>query len=478
MKDFLFSISAYAGKKLQQYFSYFSKMPQPIDPPPLHTFASLGNVPTVRQLLETQAVDVNETHSYHDKDPVTAVDVARQRGHTHIIEILMRHGAIDSYDLKLLGHSLGLQGSILLPGKTQHYPVNYEGFIEEDAYEVITHHLGLFYQGISQGNPHINVRLNEHEKRALCIASEAFNYYIKTLNDKFVSKKQSYLKGNPIIIKCAWPIHTGFALLYKDRLYISNKGGNTFFPGVSCYKINAQYLSSLSEVEFSELLHHLSATRASLFSANLSHKEFKKLSPQLLYYKRLPRQKNHNCTYSNLKRGLNVILQALMDDEELNFVGNIDHEKVYSAFTQFDRLINIDHYIEKYKASNHPQKWAPFFTYLREKSALQSVTTKRICAYIVKRLKSAPIGLKEDDILRQMDGLTYCRSLFNLVYTLTSRLEDVVFEKGKRQENIGKVLCHLPFFKASKRSCALVEAGIEFKSHGLKLHSHNNAQSL
>ncbi len=442
------SACVYAAKKLHNFCQNSFQRTEP-DVPQLHRFSAWGNKPTVAHLI-SEGVDINKTHCYQDdNDYVTAMAVATN---PQIIEMLMDAGGIDSHDLKLIGHSLGLQGSIFLKGKENSYGINYEGMSEERAFPIVAHHIGLFEKKILEEST--GTAFNGAEKKALNIISQAFDQFVRHRDDKFFNPSLSYHQGKALIIRCVWPGHTGFTLLYKDKLYIANKGGNTLIPSISCYQIDAGYLKSLSVVDFSSLIESIGKKRKNIFSSNLSLKGFKKLNPRLLYYKRLSRQKNKNCSYSNVKRGFEVILTALLDDSALTWENKIDKEKMYEAFTMFDRLSSIDEYTEKYKLSPNPQVWEPLLTYLRDKSGL-SERTKFIAAYIIHKLKGSAINLSDDEIIHRMNKIQSCRNYMWKFYTLAGRFEDLLFENKNRIENIKKIVCHVPFIWRRQRAKAL-----------------------
>ncbi len=461
---------AYTGNLLRDSLPYFFKKKDEPDIPALHRFARWGNRPTVEHFI-AQQVDINQTHCYDEySHPMTVLHVLySNNGKAEIINLVFQAGGIDSQDLKMIGHSLGLKGTIYLKGKNQNYGIPYGGMGVDDASVFIAHHIALFAKHMQQGL--LGTSFNDAQIKAMHMVSEAFNLYERHKDDKFFSFATSYRQGLPIIFRCVWPDHTGFAVLYKDKLYTVNRGGNTLVPNLSCYQINANYLKSLSEVEFSILLKKLSKTRANLFSGILSLSVFYKLAPRLLYCERLSRQKNTNCSYANIKRGVAAILRALQDDSDLKWEGAIHVDSLYECFTLFDRIQSVNEYIEKYKASTNPQVWEPLLTYLRDKSGL-SERSAIVSAHIIDKLSSPMIGLSMDEIKRRMHQIRPRTSNLWKLYTLLARVEDLFCEKGKRAENLKKLSHYLPGLWWLQREKVLSTCGMKTnhtKKFGLSL---------
>ncbi|MBI2790582.1 MAG: ankyrin repeat domain-containing protein [Gammaproteobacteria bacterium] len=466
----MLNFRVYAAKAKQMLSAIFASLyryciqPEK-EQPQLHYWSAMGNVPTIKHLLENEGADVNETYSAEGNNSETPLFLAVQRGRKKAIETLLSFGGIDSHDIKIIGHCLGLRGNIILKGKKQNYAISYESSSETYTLPAITRHIALFNQIVQQkrNSPHVYAVFNLAEQFAMQTVTECFQIYIESAKDFHLKSAKRYQQGYPIIIRCHWPNHVGFAVLYKDRLLISDKGIN-LTPGITCYQINADKLMRMSEVDLANLIGKLSITRYSLMSTRLSLSGFSELNPQYLYSKRIKRQKQLNCSYTNLKRGVEVLLMALNEDEK------IDVDKMYQAFSRFDRFQTVDEHIEKYRHSPNKQAFEPLLKYLADKTIFKNDLKVALAKYILIKLRSEPINMTDHDIATAILGIPYSRPILWDLYSWSVNLENAIFQKDHRLEYFSRLLTVVPSIRAHRRIETLQAA--KMHKEGLAILNH------
>jgi hypothetical protein len=456
---------AYADKVLQSIrtiVSYIHRLfsAPPKEMPPLLEWSLRGNVPTIKHLIENEHVDINETYSTYGPNSNTALFYAVSYGHKKAIDILMSYGAINSNDIKMIGHCLGLRGNMLLKGSKQHYTLSYESFNERYTLPAITHHVDMFNQIVQQKihSPHVKVILNSAEKVAMQIVAESFQSYVQTEKDSYLSSAKRYQQDLPMILRCNWPNHTGFAVLYKNRLYVCDRGIK-FPPGINCYQIDGEKLKSMPEADLAAIIKKLSVTRNSVFSTIFSIPEFKTFNARFLYSMRMKRQKQLNCTYTNIKRGVGVILRVLQDDGHQP----IEIRKIYKAFTRFDRFQTVDEHVEKYRHSPNKQAFEPLLKFLSEKTIFKNELKVALARHILTKLRADPINLTDKEIATAILAIPHSRAKLWDLYSWFTVLESAIFQKGDRLKYFSRLLNVVPSLRAQKRAQTLQAAQMDIE---------------
>ncbi|MCS5712164.1 hypothetical protein [Candidatus Berkiella aquae] len=387
----------------------------------------------------------------------------------------------------MLGHRLGFVGKFdyEVDGKKRK-AIAYEGFSVYHTMLSINTRVSDLNALVQKGEPipHVTAQFTQAEKQALQIVADTYKNMDKTFDtDTYTAQANRYKNNQPILIPCHWPGHIANIVMYKDKIYVSNKGGGTLVPSVRCYQIDVSKLprnanGELDGTKLASLIETLSTkNRKSDMSASLDLDELKALGPKLLYERRLQGQKQGNCTYTNTKRGADAIMMALKDDanqlqqkkdkgEELTPQENdilkykdIDNQKVFKAFTTYDRFSSIDEYIEKHKDSSNIHKWDPLVRYLQTKANGNDPRSIEIAKHVLDKLKSPPINKKENEIVLDMKNLKHKPSRGDNFGYFLRHLEAGLL-KGDRQHLSKAFYLTIPGGVAFQRNKGLIAAGM------------------
>jgi len=381
-------------------------------------------------------------------------------------------------DTVMMGHRFGFTGKYDYEAHGQkRAPVDYEGFSVFNTVLSLSQRFSQFNELVQKSENNFT----SAEKNALQVVADSYKSLDRAFDkDQYLEQVQRYKSDLPILIPCHWPAHIANMVLYKDKIYISNRGGGTPTPSIRCYQINPDKLPK-DEKELAKFIKTLSTkSRQSDRSDNLDLKELKYLEPKMLYQRRLEGQKQGNCSYTNTKRGADAIMMALKDDakrlqekkeqgssltsteEGILQYKDINNKKVFKAFTTYDRKSSINEYIQKHKDSPNKHKWDPLIRYLQTKADGNDERSISLSAHILKKLQSSPINMTQEQIAKEMKNLKYQPTLKDNAVSFGIHLAAGMF-KGERH-HLAKALSFItPGGRTYLLNQALSSAGMDPK---------------
>lgn len=284
----------------------------------------------------------------------------------------------------MLSHKLGVMGEIDL--ENEDYKIdklNLEGFTVVNTLPEVASSLNDY----SQSNAYRELKANYSEEeenatnKALELIMDAYERAIKVYDDSknvnnWNETALAYRQGKPVIFESRWKGHSAMTVLYRDHIYICNKGAGTDRASIQGYKIAdpSSLLGNNAAMKFMQLatttrndkriLGELSGILPGgpTFSSPAMMDEFQLTRVSLQSVKG---QKIGNCSYTNTKRGIDGILMALQDRQKMNAVDYqypdgcpenwsaididatlVDRDALYGSFAFHDRIREVSSYFE------------------------------------------------------------------------------------------------------------------------------------
>lgn len=373
------------------------------------------------------------------------------------------------YDRKMLGHSLGLSANFQCKLEDEILEESYTTFSAEQTSPALSLKFNNFYKTIIE-----NLNQSDPNYSALTEIKKSFETLEEAIQkNNYTHQAKRFMMNKPIIFPALFPRHNAYAVLYKNKLYIVNKGAGNFFSSIEKYEVNDKKLPK-TEKEMALLIQNLSEKKRPSISPlrknnNIDLEDLKSIEPRLIDRHYLKGQKQGNCSYTNLKRSAHAILMALSEDEHSIFYNQLPVESIYKAFSNYEKQEVVKEYIQHYKEKNDPYKWDPLIIYLKTKTDPYNKRTIETAQLIIETLKKTDGSVTDEWIKNRMKEIplqekkrAIVQEIENSVASVYRFLEAAVFQKENRAEHLKRAFFQLlPGGKSYLHTTALAQAGLD-----------------
>ncbi len=386
-------------------------------------------------------------------------------------ELIAKQRAVlnDAAQMVMYSHKLGIEGKMDL--ENEEYKIKdleLEGSSIVHTLPEVTKTVQSFKE--SEAYKDFNENRKDDEKKAhddtLELILETFKrgelaHENKDNEDNWKETARAYKQGKPVIFESRWEGHSAMTVLYKDHIYICNRGAGTSDASIKCYKIGdtSALLSENAHKKFKELSGTVRKDKRRLGELSGLLPGTAKFSNQAMMDElKLTRVKVHhikgqkvgNCSYTNTKRGIDAIMLALKDRQELGEdyasgtpkewkethydVSKVDQKGLYQSIVLFDRIQAIEQYFARLDKpgmdlnGTHQSYLIPLLLTLRDKN-----TSKRnveIGKIILKGLRER--GFSDDEIYKRIEALPQSQGKMSMLASRFFESRNKAFNENVR----------------------------------------------
>lgn len=305
-------------------------------------------------------------------------------------------------DMKMLAHKCGIDDKVPISNHDTSVEINLDG----NFVYLTLPSIEASWQAFLSQSPD---ELSEDMSALNHLISDTLEVGIKSQSKSgkgghWMHAAEAYLQGKPVLVNAYWEKHVAMTVMYRDKIYVCNKGTGTDLLGVQVFQIGdlspllgAPNLSeSARKVKLSEKLDQMSTYEranedkidwfkrtAGMIIRNVDFETVPALEDLHLTLhdaREVRGQKAGNCSYTNPKRAaIQVVAQAVLDQGHLDISPEAAEQKdwpqawqnspldlksedqiqtlrdfseaQYEAFTVFDREREVKAYCDKHLKS-------------------------------------------------------------------------------------------------------------------------------